>query len=399
VGGAVNAGCACRQPKRDALFVVPRGIVNLEVGALCLAGEVILRQRGTFVGQMPFGADDRQLAVEALVAQRLGCLGAREPAADDDEVVCVRHEALPSLVPSTLRPRGRSRRRAYDVGTVRHNVRMSRPDVSQTRLRLDLSYDGTEFSGWARQPGLRTVEGTLSETLARVLRLSEVGLTVAGRTDAGVHARGQVAHADIPAAAATAFPPVQLPNRLARALPDDVRVRRVSIAPGGFDARFSALWRRYVYRIVDEPAAADPLQRRSTLTWPRRLDDAAMGVAGSGLLGEHDFAAFCKRRDGATTVRTLLDVRVERQGPVIGVTVRADAFCHAMVRSLVGALLAVGEGRHPPEWPSDILRAGVRDARVTVVPPQGLTLEEVGYPAADAVAERAAETRAIRTPP
>jgi tRNA pseudouridine38-40 synthase len=280
---------------------------------------------------------------------------------------------------------------------MRQNVRMDRPDDSSTRLRLDISYDGTDFSGWASQPGLRTVQGTLEDALARILRLTRVDLTVAGRTDAGVHARGQVAHVDVPASALAEFPPDRLVGRLARLLPGDVRVSRARVAPPGFDARFSALWRKYSYRIADDPAGADPLRRRTTLTWARHLDPVAMNTAAQALLGEHDFAAFCRRREGATTVRTLLDLLVRREEAVVVTEVRADAFCHSMVRSLVGALVAVGEGRRPVEWPGGVLGAGARDPGVTVLPAHGLTLDEVGYPDEDSLAARAAETRSVRS--
>lgn len=276
---------------------------------------------------------------------------------------------------------------------------MDRADVSLTRLRLDLSYDGTEFFGWATQPGLRTVQETLEAALGRILRLADVDLTVAGRTDAGVHARGQVAHADLPSDALEELEPDALAGRLARLLPEDVRVARISVAPPGFDARFSALWRRYAYRIVDEPQHADPLRRHTTLAWPRRLDVGAMTTAADGLLGEHDFAAFCRRRAGATTVRTLLDLGVRREGVLVVADIRADAFCHSMVRSLMGALVAVGEGRRQPEWPAAVLADVVRDPAVTVLPARGLTLEQVGYPADDAMAARALETRSVRSLP
>jgi tRNA pseudouridine38-40 synthase len=274
---------------------------------------------------------------------------------------------------------------------------MDRPDDRLTRIRLDLSYDGTGFSGWATQPGLRTVQGTLEDAVGRVLRLTDVALTVAGRTDAGVHARGQVAHVDLPAATVAAMPPAALVSRLARLLPEDVRVARAEIAPSGFDARFSALWRRYAYRIVDDPAVADPLGRLTTLPWPRRLDAAAMDAAANRLLGENDFAAFCRRREGATTVRTLLDLDVRRDGIHVVADIRADAFCHSMVRSLMGALVAVGEGRRDITWPAAVLAERVRDSRVTVLPARGLTLEEVGYPDDEALAARAAETRSVRS--
>ncbi len=293
------------------------------------------------------------------------------------------------------------------------------------RLRLDLGYDGTEFSGWARQPGLRTVQGELEAALGRILRLADPpSLTVAGRTDAGVHARGQVAHVDVPvsalaavgtrssaasgamaegtvagdAVAPTAEVTAGLIRRLAGVLPPDIRVHAVSAAPEGFDARFSALSRRYGYRVCDAPGGVDPLRRREVLRHPRPLDVGLMNAAATRLLGEHDFAAFCKRREGATTIRELrrLDLVREADGTVL-VTVVADAFCHSMVRALVGSLLAVGEGRRPVEWPGEALGRAVRDPGVHVAPAHGLTLEEVRYPAADELARRAIETRRVRT--
>jgi tRNA pseudouridine38-40 synthase len=265
------------------------------------------------------------------------------------------------------------------------------------RARIDLGYDGSGFSGWARQPGRRTVQQTLEDALARVLRLAETPqLTVAGRTDAGVHARGQVAHADLPvdrweATSAT------LMRRLSGVLPPDLRVHAIAPAPAGFDARFSALWRRYAYRICDDPAVADPLGRHETLWYPRRLSLDAMNEAARACLGEHDFAAFCRRREGASTVRELRQLDWARPGPGLAVaTVVADAFCHNMVRALVGALLRVGEGARPAGWPAQVLAAAKRDSAVPVVAPHGLCLEEVGYPPAGQLAARALATRRIR---
>jgi tRNA pseudouridine38-40 synthase len=185
-----------------------------------------------------------------------------------------------------------------------------------------------------------------------------------------------------------------LARRLNGVLGTEVRVRRVALAADGFDARFSPLWRRYAYRICD--GVPDPLTRGHVLTWPRSLDAGLMNDASAQLLGLHDFASFCKQREGATTVRTLLDLAWFRDGDMLSGTVRADAFCHHMVRSLVGALVAVGEGRRPVAWPGEVLTAAVRDPAVTVVPPQGLTLEEVGYPPDAELAARADQARARR---
>jgi tRNA pseudouridine38-40 synthase len=263
------------------------------------------------------------------------------------------------------------------------------------RLRIDLAYDGTDFRGWATQPGLRTVQAELESALATVLRLPGVSVVCAGRTDAGVHARGQVAHVDVPPGALAEDPPA-LERRLNGVLASDVRVRRVAVAADGFDARFSPLWRRYAYRICD--GVPDPLTRGHVLSWPRPLDVDAMNRTSAELLGLRDFASFCKHREGATTVRTLLELSWARSGDRLVGTVRADAFCHHMVRSLVGCLVTVGEGRRPAGWATEILAARVRDATVTVVPAHGLTLEEVAYPPDAELAERAGLTRDRRAP-
>jgi tRNA pseudouridine38-40 synthase len=276
----------------------------------------------------------------------------------------------------------------------------SPPGPAAVRVRLDIGYDGTGFSGWARQPGQRTVQGTLEDALTRVLGLAEpAALTVAGRTDAGVHARGQVAHADIPADRWVDSGPTAV-RRLARLLPHDVRVHGLAPAPPGFDARFSAIWRHYAYRVCDDPALADPLARHATLWYRSRLDVAAMNQAAHGCLGEHDFAAFCRRRDGASTVRTLLRLDWARPEPAVTeATVVADAFCHNMVRALVGALLKVGDGSRPAGWPAEVLAARLRDPAAPVVAPHGLCLEEVGYPADADLGARATAARTLRTAP
>ena len=265
------------------------------------------------------------------------------------------------------------------------------------RVRIDLSYDGGGFSGWARQPGQRTVQQVLEDALSQVLRVGPpVQLTVAGRTDAGVHARGQVAHADLPLAAWLDAAPAIL-RRLAGLLPPDVRVRRIGPAPEGFDARFSALSRRYSYRVCDDVTGPDPLRRHDTLWYRRGVEVSAMNEAAGRLLGEHDFAAFCRRREGATTVRELLSLSWARpEARVAEATVIADAFCHSMVRALVGALLKVGDGARPPSWPAQVLTARVRDPGVPVVPPHGLCLEEVRYPPPGQLAQRALATRRVR---
>ena len=269
-------------------------------------------------------------------------------------------------------------------------------DGGFVRLRLDLGYDGTDFAGWALQPGQRTVQGEIEQALARIARVQRVPLVVAGRTDAGVHATGQVAHCELDARSWRELESTAL-RRLAGILPADVRVYSIRAAADGFDARFSAVWRRYRYRLTDADAGPDPLRRHDTAAWKRRVDVPAMQAAAEYLLGLHDFAAYCRRRDGATTIRTLQGLTVTRTGPVVQVEVQADAFCHSMVRSLVGALGAVGEGRRPVRWPAGLLSRRERSEEVTVAPARGLTLLEVGYPADAELAERARLARAIRT--
>jgi tRNA pseudouridine38-40 synthase len=262
------------------------------------------------------------------------------------------------------------------------------------RIRLDLGYDGTAFSGWARQPGLRTVQGELEAALATIFRRSGATpkLTVAGRTDVGVHATGQVAHVDL-----TAEQRAKLRGNLAKrlngiaGLQSDVRVFRSALAPAGFDARFSALWRVYEYRIADDVAGHDPRRRTHTLWHPAPLELEAMQQAAQGLLGLHDFAAFCRPRVGATTIRTLQQFTWHRDadGVLIG-RLQADAFCHSMVRALVGACVDA------PANAVKLRDAAVRSNEFRVMPAKGLTLVEVGYPPDDELGARAAETRARR---
>jgi tRNA pseudouridine38-40 synthase len=236
----------------------------------------------------------------------------------------------------------------------------------------------------------------VEDALATVLRQSRVPLTCAGRTDAGVHARGQVAHADLPVEVYDDAAP-HLLRGLSGVLPRDVRVREVREAAEGFDARFSALARRYAYRVADTAYGVDPLRRRDVLWYRHPLDLDDMNLAAATLLGEHDFAAFCRRREGASTVRSLTRLDWSRDDDAIAVaTIVADAFCHSMVRSLVGALLAVGEGQRPVHWPREVLAGAVRLPDVHVVAAHGLTLEEVSYPPDSELAARAALTRGRR---
>ncbi|SDE88553.1 tRNA pseudouridine(38-40) synthase TruA [Pseudonocardia oroxyli] len=266
------------------------------------------------------------------------------------------------------------------------------PDGGLARFRLDVSYDGTDFSGWAVQPGLRTVQGVLTDALSRVLR-AEVSLTVAGRTDAGVHASGQVVHADLD----DSLDPVWLVRRLARILPSDVRVRAVTPVPPAFDARFAALRRHYAYRVAVTPWGADPLRARDTMSWPYPVSLEAVNAASALLVGEHDFAAYCKHREGATTVRGLERFTWSAADGVLTAQVSADAFCHSMVRSLVGAMLEVGRGRKPVDWPASLLARRERESGIPVAPAHGLTLVGVDYPADAELAARTEITRNVRT--
>lgn len=282
------------------------------------------------------------------------------------------------------------------------------------RIRLDIAYDGTHFRGWAVQPGLRTVQGTIENALGRILG-GQPRLVVAGRTDAGVHASGQVAHVDLDEAQVARLRAVTgragesrrageaAVERLAARVRgvvgaySDVAVHRTLLAPEGFDARFSAVWRRYSYRIADATAGYDPLERLRTTTVRAQLDEKSMDAAARSLIGLHDFAAYCKPREEGTTIRTLLEFDWRRDADgVLVANVKADAFCHSMVRALVGACVAVGQGRLAVEEVAEIRDGGERTSEFTVLAARGLTLTEVGYPADDLLAERAERTRARR---
>jgi tRNA pseudouridine38-40 synthase len=274
------------------------------------------------------------------------------------------------------------------------------------RLRLDIAYDGTEFAGWAVQAGQRTVAGVLDEALSTVFR-TPVVTRAAGRTDTGVHATGQVAHVDVPADALPHVYPrsnrpgdsefLPLVRRLSRFLPPDVRALDITRAAPGFDARFSALRRHYIYRLSTAPYGVDPHEARFVTVWPRRLDVDAMSSASRDLLGLNDFAAFCRHRPGATTIRDLQRLDWSVDGDRVTAHVTADAFCWSMVRSLVGALLAVGEHRREPGWCAALLKATHRSSDFAAAPPQGLTLVGVDYPPDDQLEARTKVTRDLRT--
>jgi tRNA pseudouridine38-40 synthase len=278
------------------------------------------------------------------------------------------------------------------------------------RIRLDLAYDGGPFSGWAVQPGMRTVQGVLEEALALLVR-RKVRVTVAGRTDAGVHARGQVVHLDLTEEEWVGLnrgveldPAVALLRRLRGALSRGlgdltgaIEVHSVTLAPEGFDARFSALWRRYSYRIADGPALWDPLGRHSTLWHREELDVSLLNEGASKLLGLQNFRSYCKPREGSTTIRELQRFEFARgTDGVIVATVQADAFCHNMVRALVGAALSVGSGAERPGWLYERLLEQKRDAKSVLAAPHPLVFEEVAYPSDGELLARAELTRALR---
>jgi tRNA pseudouridine38-40 synthase len=282
--------------------------------------------------------------------------------------------------------------------------------LTPTRYRLSFSYDGTDFYGWAKQPGLRTVQGELLAALSVIFGEVEddFGIRVAGRTDAGVHALHQQAHIELTAEQIERLgrnrddiaDPTYLADRLNRILPQDLRVHTVAPAAQGFDARFSAIFRRYRYRIADGAAANNPLEARYTLTVFQSLNTIDMQAAALEVLGLHDFASFCRPRPGSTTIRELREVKVRRNpeaGNVIEIELLADAFCHNMVRSIVGALIAVGKGQATSADVRATLERASRTQSYRVVAAQGLTLIEIGYPADELLAQQAEQAKNLRS--
>lgn len=280
------------------------------------------------------------------------------------------------------------------------------------RLRLDLAYRGAPFHGWARQPGLLTVQGCLEEALSLITR-QPVLLTVAGRTDAGVHARGQVAHLDVPKEFWLSLSRgreesdqirgerlrARLEGLAGRGLNGALALKQVTVVAADFDARFSALSRTYRYLICDDPRAQDPCRLDIART-SSPLEEEKMQVAAQALCGEHDFLPFAKPREGATTVRTLHSFKVSRPYPgMVQAMIRADAFCHSQVRFMMGALIEIGRGKYQTDWIGELLAAGVRDQRVPLADGRGLTLWEVAYPPADQYALQAQKAKVVRTLP
>ena len=271
------------------------------------------------------------------------------------------------------------------------------PESGFRRLRLDIAYDGTHFFGWATQPGHRTLQDLIEEAISRISQ-TNIDSIVAGRTDAGVHATGQVIHVDVPDAMfERELTYLDLRYKLNRILDEDVRIMNVSDAPQGFHARFSALRRYYSYKILDNNDVIAPLSRHDVASWYRPLDSERMNEASALLLGHHDFAAFCKFKVGGTTIRTLEKYEWHRsEDGLLVADLVADAFCYSMVRNLVGAVVCVADGRQSPGWIAQLLANKERVSDSLVFPARGLTLYQVDYPSNDQLLERAKITVAKR---
>ena len=261
------------------------------------------------------------------------------------------------------------------------------PESGFLRLRLDLAYDGTNFFGWGKQPDRRTVQEEVEKAIA-IISQSKIDSIVAGRTDAGVHATGQVIHVDVP----ESINLDEIAYKLNRILDEDIRIIQVSIAPEAFHARFSALRRSYIYKILDKNLPVPPINRFDIASWYRPLEVDSLNEASALVLGHHDFAAFCKFREGGTTIRTLEKFQWERQGDLLVASVVADAFCYSMVRNLVGAAVCVADGRKEPSWMGELLANKERVSDSLVFPARGLTLSSVEYPTNDQLLERAKDT-------
>lgn len=268
-------------------------------------------------------------------------------------------------------------------------------DVPQgfIRLRGTIAYDGEKFAGWGMQPDRRTVQGELEEVFAQLMRTDRLVITCAGRTDAGVHSVGQVFHIDVPG---DRYPGRKdMMFKLNAILSEDVAVTDIDVAPDGFDARFSALSRTYRYLINDQ--VRNPVSRRQIYNYGWALDVDLMAAGAQHILGLHDFAAFCKQKEFATTIRQVNQMDVYRHDDgVIQFDITADAFCYSMVRAIVGALVDIGAGRREPSWIGEYLAGGTKVPAVFVAPALGLTFMKVTYPTDDQLAARILETKHSR---
>ena len=272
-----------------------------------------------------------------------------------------------------------------------------------SRYRIDFGYDGSDFAGFAKQPGLRTVQSELVKGLEVIFGKDnkDFAMRVAGRTDAGVHAQHQVVHVDLsPTQIKRIGRNPDVASRVNTALPQDIRLFSFEKAPAGFDARYSAIYRRYRYKIADHASFLDPLSVRYVLKLKVDLDLKLMRQAAKQMVGLHDFGAFCKPRAGATTIRNLRYIRITRNrkaGNIVEIELKGDAFCHNMVRSLTGALVAVARGRASVGDVKDRLISANRTGSFKVLGGRGLSLIEVGYPRDEKLAEQAEKARKLRS--
>ena len=261
------------------------------------------------------------------------------------------------------------------------------------RIRGKIAYDGKDFSGWGMQPDRRTVQGDLEDAISTLLRVDRVIVQCAGRTDAGVHATAQVIHFDI--AEKDAMEMKDLTYKINAILPEDISIQELEVTTSDFDARFVALSRSYEYLIYQ--GQRNPLLRDRAHRSYLPLNVQAMHDASQSLIGLHDFSAFCKKREGATTIRTLMKFDwSELPDGLIKVELEADAFCYSMVRGLIGAVLAIGEGKFDKAWLENYLAGKEREAHVFAAPALGLTLVDVKYPEPSEYAKRIAETLQVR---
>lgn len=265
------------------------------------------------------------------------------------------------------------------------------PESGFFRVRITLSYDGTNFFGWGKQADRRTVQGELEAALFKLFQ-QQLDTVVAGRTDAGVHASGQVCHVDLPENEYT-----DIAYRLNRILTDEIRIKSVERTSPDFHARFGALRRHYMYKIKDGNGYIEPTSRLDIAPWYRDLNVDLMNQAAATLIGEHDFFSYARYRENATTIRELQRFEFERnEDGLIIARLSADAFLYNMVRSLIGTMVYIGEGRFNTDWAREVLEKRERPSDSVVFPAKGLTFTGVDYPADSELHARILKTMAIR---
>jgi tRNA pseudouridine38-40 synthase len=261
------------------------------------------------------------------------------------------------------------------------------------RIRGEVAYDGKNFSGWGMQPDQRTVQGAIEDAFTQIIGGPRTVVQCAGRTDAGVHATGQVMHLDVPLAWGERL--ADLAYKVNAILDDDVVIKALVHTNQNFDARFAALSRSYTYFIKE--GLRDPLSRERVYQHRNYLDVAAMNEASQVLIGLHDFSAFCKKTDYGTSIRNLKTFTWTRTpDDLIRIDITSDAFCYSMVRALVGAVISIGEGKRTKEWLADYLARGERDFGVFMAPAHPLTLVNVEYPPEEEYASRIEKTLKTR---